>query len=131
MKPLMFVRLKNRDDIVGYITETENSVKIDKPLIVDIETFFDEGRQIIAMREYIPQTIVHMTSVTFKKSEIQFMYKVREEFANEYVELATMFYEEIPKLKTTKKKEKSTGELADKVISLMDALSDKKDKPVH
>lgn len=129
MKDLMFIRMRNDDDIVGYVTEiTESSITIQQPLFVGIETLYEEGKQIIALREYIPQSIVDLKEVKIPTNEIIFMEPTRSEFADEYHEVAEMFYESAPKIKSTKKRKGADG---NNVINMLDALTDKKDKTTH
>jgi hypothetical protein len=130
MKELMFVRLRSGIDIVGYVSSNEGKITIEYPMTVYIETYFEEGRQTIALREYIPQSIVDMKEVTFDDADVLFKQNTREEFIDEFDELSEIFYETTPKLKSNKKKvdESQAGE---KVVSLMEALAEKKDKSMH
>lgn len=131
-KQLKFIRLKDSlDDVVGLVTSHEKHITIEKPLFVMVDTIFDEGRQILSMREYIPQSIVDIREVDFKKTEILFSLPVREEFRDQYDQVATFFYDENTSLSEKPKKKKKLQVDSENVISLLEALKDKKDKPVH
>jgi hypothetical protein len=46
---LRFVRLKNfPDDLIGYVTYKDECLVIETPLRIEIETLFEEGRQILS-----------------------------------------------------------------------------------
>lgn len=131
-KQLKFIRLRNPydDDLLGYVTQQENVVNIEMPLRVMVETIFEEGRQILSMQEYLPQSIVEQRSVEFNLSEIHFMADVREDFVEQYDYVSDFFYNNEPKI-NTKKKEKVDDATKEKVVSILEALATKKDKPVH
>jgi hypothetical protein len=61
---LKFVRMKNTlDDIVGYVTYGTEYITIERPLRIDIETLFDEGRQILSLQEYLPQSVIEIKEI--------------------------------------------------------------------
>jgi len=133
---LKFVRLRTiPDDIIGYVTYKEGYIVVELPLRIEIETLFDEGRQILAMQEYLPQSVISIKEVDFDHEEVLFATPVREEFVEQYEYVADFFYNNEHKLKDiSKKKTKSadtTQESVDKVVSILEALQSKKDKPVH
>jgi hypothetical protein len=132
-KDLKFVRLRNTaEDIVGYVTFKEGYITIENPLRVDIETLFDEGRQILAMQEYLPQSVVTIKEIDILSEEVMFTTPVREDFVEQYEYVADFFYNNTTTLRdspTKKKKKKGTD--SDNVVSIMEAMINKKDKPVH
>ena len=135
-KELKFVRLKFMpDDLVGYVTYKEECIVIETPLRIEIETLFDEGRQILAMQEYLPQSVITIKEVEFYNEEVLFVTPVKEDFIEQYEYVADFFYNNETKLKSPEKKKAkgvdTTQESVDKVVSIMEALQSKKDKPVH
>ena len=137
---LKFVRLRSiPDDIIGYVSYKEGYIVIELPLRIEIDTLFDEGRQILAMQEYLPQSVISLKEVEFYHEEVLFVTPVREEFVEQYEYVADFFYNNEHKLKDiVKKKTKGKGvskeemtETAEKVVSILEALQSKKDKPVH
>ena len=63
-KELKFVRLKNHfEDLIGYVTYKDECLVIETPLRIEIETIFDEGRQILSMQEYLPQSVVEIKEI--------------------------------------------------------------------
>jgi len=130
-KELKFVRLKNSfDDIVGHVTFHDQYLTVEKPLVVDVETIFEEGRQILSIREYLPQSIISMREVDFNLDQVLFTTPVREDFKDQYEQVATFFYDQQAGLNEKPKKRKKVVD-AENVVSLLEALRDKKDKPVH
>jgi hypothetical protein len=140
-KELKFIRFRSiPDDIVGYVTYRDDLIIIETPLRVDIETHFEEHRQMLLMNEYLPQSIIDIQEVEFFVEDILLIASVKPEFAEHYEFVADFFYTKKHKIKTphtTKKKSKSkkveepSSENERNVISILDALASKKDKPVH
>ena len=140
-KELKFVRLRSiPDDIVGYVSYRDDLIIIETPLRVDIETDFREHRQMLSMNEYLPQSIIDIQEVEFFVEDILLIASVKPDFAEHYEFVADFFYTKKHKIKTsnkTKKKsklkkgEESSSEEERNVISILDALANKKDKPVH
>lgn len=133
---LKFVRLRTiPDDIIGYVSYKEGYILVERPLRIEIETLFDEGRQILAMQEYLPQSVVEIKEVEFYNEEVLFATPVRAEFVEQYEYVADFFYNNVTKLKEpVKKKTKKLEdgvETVDKVVSILEAMANKKDKPVH
>ena len=135
---LKFVRLRSiPDDIIGYVTYKQDYVTVELPLRIEIETLFDEGRQILAMQEYLPQSVIEIKEVDFSTDEVLFATPVRAEFVEQYEYVADFFYNNQSKLKEPiKKKTKGepvaeTAETVNKVVSILEAMASKKDKPIH
>jgi hypothetical protein len=133
---LRFIRLRSiPDDIIGYVTYKQDYITVELPLRIEIETIFDEGRQILAMQEYLPQSVIEMKEVDFYNEEVLFSTPVREEFIEQYEYVADFFYNNQANLKTIGKKKsklKQEGaEKVEKVVSILEAMANKKDKPVH
>jgi len=134
---LKFVRLRSiPDDIIGYVTYKEDCILVEQPLRIEIETLFDEGRQILAMQEYLPQSVISIKEVEFYNEEVLFVTPVREEFVEQYEYVADFFYNNEHKLKEPVKKKTKIStedfkETTEKVVSILEAMANKKDKPVH
>jgi len=137
---LKFVRTRSStipDDIIGYVTYKEGYIVVERPLRIEIETLFDEGRQILAMQEYLPQSVISIKEVDFDHEEVLFATPVREEFVEQYEYVADFFYNNQSKIKAPAKKsietevEKDILDKTQKVVSILEAMASKKDKPVH
>ncbi len=133
---LKFVRLRSiPDDIIGYVSYKEECIVIETPLRIEIETLFDEGRQILAMQEYLPQSVISIKEVEFYNEEVLFVTPVKPEFIEQYEYVADFFYNNTTSLKVPERKKTkgvdNTQENVDKVVSILEALQSKKDKPVH
>jgi hypothetical protein len=135
-KELRFVRLRSiPDDLIGYVTYKEECLVIEQPLRIEIDTIFDEGRQILSMQEYLPQSVVEIKEVEFYMEEVLFATPVRQEFVEQYEYVADFFYNNQHKLKEPVKKHtisaEQVSEKADKVVSILEALAKKDKGPVH
>jgi len=135
-KELKFVRFKNLpDDLVGWVSYKEECILIEMPLRVEIETMFDEGRQVLALQEYLPQSIIELREVEFLLEDVMFVTPIRPEFQEQYEFVSDFFYNNQAKfaeqLKNKKKKSKEKIEPLENVVSILEALKSKKDKPVH
>jgi len=135
-KELRFVRLRSiPDDLIGYVTYKEECLVIEQPLRIEIDTMFDEGRQILSMQEYLPQSVVEIKEVEFYMEEVLFATPVRQEFVEQYEYVADFFYNNQHKLKEPVKKHtisaEQVSEKADKVVSILEALAKKDKGPVH
>jgi hypothetical protein len=131
---LRFVRLRSLpDDLIGYVTYHDEYIVIETPLRIEIETIFEEGRQILAMQEYLPQSVIEMREVEFYSDEVLFTSPVRKEFYEQYEYVSDFFYNNTHNLTNNKKKKgkKDAQEMQDKVVSILEAMANKKDKPVH
>jgi len=133
---LKFVRLRTiPDDIIGYVTYKEECIVIEQPLRIEIETMFDEGRQILAMQEYLPQSVIEIKEVEFYNEEVLFVTPIKAEFVEQYEYVADFFYNNVTHLKTPEKKRtkkpEEISETTEKVVSILEALQSKKDKPIH
>ena len=135
-KELKFVRLRSiPDDLIGYVTYNEECLVIEQPLRIEIETIFDEGRQILSMQEYLPQSVIEIKEVEFYMEEVLFATPVRQEFVEQYEYVADFFYNNQHKLKEPVKKHtisaEQVSEKADKVVSILEALAKKDKGPIH
>ena len=129
---LKFVRLKNAyDDLVGYVTYGSGYLTIEMPLRVEIETIFEEGRQILSLQEYLPQSLVSIKSVDISMEDVMFSTALKQEFFEQYEYCRDFFYENETKSLKKKKIDAETTETAKKIVSIMEAIATKKDKPVH
>lgn len=135
-KELKFVRLRSiPDDLIGYVTHKEECLVIEQPLRIEIDTMFDEGRQILSMQEYLPQSVIEIKEVEFYMEEVLFATPVRQEFIEQYEYVADFFYNNKSKLKEPVRKyttsEEQISEKAEKVVSILDAMAKKDKGPVH
>ncbi len=128
---LKFVRLKNAyDDLVGYVTYGNDYLTIAMPLRVEIETIFEEGRQILSLQEYLPQSLVNIKAVDISMHDVMFSTPLKQEFYEQYEYCRDFFYDNESK-SLKKKKTEEVIEKAEKVVSILEAMQAKKDKPVH
>jgi hypothetical protein len=134
---LKFVRLRGScpDDLIGFVTYKEECIVIEKPLRVEMETIFEEGRQIIAMQEYLPQLVIELKEIEIPLEDILFVSPVKKEFIEQYEYVSDFFYtdesEKKAKLKAHKDSVAETAGKMEKVVSILEAMQAKKDKPVH
>lgn len=125
---IKFIRLATGEEVVAEVTEVENNLNLKYPLIVEVETFMEEGRQLLYMKEYLPQSVVGVKEVNITKDIVILSVPVAEEFLEQFEQATEFFYNSEVK-KPAKKKAKS--EDVSKVVSLFEAMLEKKDKPTH
>lgn len=133
---LKFVRMRNSyEDLIGYVTYSEEYIYIEKPLRIDVETIFDEGRQILSLQEYLPQSVVSLKGIEIELKDIMFITPVKEEFYEQYEYVSDFFYNNSSKIKKPTKKElkeiEETAEKVNKVVSIIEAMAKKDKGPVH
>jgi hypothetical protein len=137
-KELRFIRFRSiPEDIIGYVTHKDECIVIEMPLKVDVETIFEENRQLLLMNEYLPQSILDIQEIEFYNDEVLLIAPVKQEFVEQYEYVADFFYSNKHKLNIPQKKEsnsKNTAQMeekVEKVVSILEAMQAKKDKPVH
>lgn len=144
-----FIRFKQPyEDLAGYVTIKGEKILIEFPLIVELENIYEEGRQALYMREFLPQQIISTTSIEYSLDEILFHVPVKQEFADHYEQAKEFFFfEQIEhEKKVTIKKGTGYSEAGSdsteeatlseeeilnrvqKVVSFLDAMKNKKDK---
>ena len=131
---LKFVRMKNTlDDIVGYVTYGTEYITINQPLRIDIETLFDDGKQILSMQEYLPQSVIDIKEVDINLNDVMFITPVRKDFYEQYEYVSEFFYNNNAKIKPPSSSitSEEIAEKTQKVVSILEAMANKKDKPVH
>jgi hypothetical protein len=134
-KQLKFVRLRSLpEDLIGYVTYKDECIIIETPLKIEVETFFEEGRQILCMQEYLPQTVIEIREIELPLADIMFVTPVKEKFIEQYEYVRDFFYNNESKIRNPlmpKKTQEETQEEVTKVVSILEAMANKKDKPVH
>jgi len=131
-----FIRLTNKfEDMAGYVTITEDILTIEFPLIVELETLYDQGKQALYMREVLPQQIVTETKITFPLKEVVFHLPVREDFLDHYIQAKEFFfYEQFHdefEDDTENKPKRANDNKDENIISFPDIMNDRKNKPIH
>ena len=80
--------------------------------------------------------MISIKEVDFNHEEVLFATPVKPEFVEQYEYVADFFYNNQHKLKEPEKKKKKIKpkelmETTEKVVSILEAMANKKDKPVH
>lgn len=136
-KQLRFVRLRSSlEDLVGYVTRYDEHIVIEKPLRIDIETYFEESRQILSLQEYLPQSVISIQEIQIPINDIVFTTPVRQEFVEQYEHVSDFFYnnEHNPINKKKRRKFAEIDELKESqenVVSIIEALAKKDKGPMH
>lgn len=132
---IVLIRFKgdmNLEDITCVIkndikNDINDDIEIFYPLITILENVIEEGRQILLLYEFLPQSIVTRKSIIIKKSDTMFIETVKEEFSNQFIIACDFFYgTEYHKTKETSPPRHESNN----VISILDSLKDK-DNKVH
>jgi len=136
-KQLRFVRLRSSlEDLVGYVTRYDEHIVIEKPLRIDIETYFEESRQILSLQEYLPQSVISIQEIQIPINDIVFTTPVRQEFVEQYEHVSDFFYNNEHKPINKKKRRKfaeidELKESQENVVSIIEALAKKDKGPMH
>jgi len=134
---LKFVRTRSTfDDLIGYVTYGNEFLTIERPLRIEVETIFDEGRQILSLQEYLPQSVIELQEVEIKLDDVVFVTPVRKEFHEQYEQISEFFYNNVAKIRSPgsemdEEQKQEVLEKTRKVVSILEAMANKKDKPVH
>lgn len=134
---LKFVRTRSTfDDLIGYVTYGNEFLTIERPLRIEVETIFDEGRQILSLQEYLPQSVIDLQEVEIKLDDVVFVTPVRKEFHEQYEQISEFFYNNVAKIRSpnsemSDEQKEEVIEKTRKVVSILEAMANKKDKPVH
>lgn len=128
---IRYIRLKSSDEIIGYVNETETGYNCSRPVLLFVINMFEDGKQLLNFREYLPPTIVENQEVHFDKSEVLYIGPVKSSFKDEYVEMSNYFFDVEIKQKTKVADSLEGSSKKEKIVSIVEALMDKKGKPVH
>lgn len=105
-----FFKLHNGQDLVGYLAkESDNSVIIQRPLVVNIENDFMNARQMLNVREWLPPIITKLDEVELPKELVLLIAEVNDTFAEDFKEVINYFY-------GVKPKKRERNKSADKVV---------------
>jgi hypothetical protein len=127
---IKYIRLRNNEEVIAEMTTTEDTVEMHQPVLLMVVSMYEEGRQMLNFREYLPPTIVKEQKLVLPKSEVLYVLDIKDEFADQYTEMCVYLFEEVEERKTPKKKV-DASEAAAKVVSLAEAILEKKGKPIH
>jgi hypothetical protein len=137
-KELKFVRLKDQwQDLVGYVTYKDECILIETPLKIEVETLFDEGRQILSMQEFLPQSVISIREIEIPTESIMFVTPVKDDFVEQYEYVSDFFYnnKHTPAEGSKRKKKKvdteKLKENVENVVSILEAMAKKDKGPVH
>jgi len=133
---LKFVRLRGSlEDLVGYVTHYDEHIVIYRPLLVEIDTMFDDNKQILSLQEYLTQAIIDIQEIEIPIYDVAFTTPVKEDFVEQYEYIAKFFYDVKNRgksvVKTKEEVREAVSDTAQKVVSILEALANKKDKPIH
>lgn len=126
---IRYLKLTNGEELIAYVSTNSSSYEINRPVMLMIVNIYEESRQLLNFREYLPPTIAKEQKLTIGKKEVFFMLEVQDQFKEQYIEMCEYLFDEGDKKKPVTKKD-VTDEGA-KVVSLAQALQEKKGKPVH
>lgn len=128
---IKYIRLQNSDEILAYTEETAKEYVLTRPMLLFIVNYYEDGKQLLNFREYIPPTIVDEQTIRIPKKDVVFCSPVKEEFREQFIEMNDYFFETTPKVKTKTKLDEAGSSKKEKIVSIVEALMDKKGKPVH
>jgi hypothetical protein len=118
---IKFIKLRNGSDIVAFIlSENESSIHIKRPLYVQVENDFQNGRQMVDVREFLPPIITDAEDVVIPKSDVMTISTVRQSFKDEFNDVVNYFYSVKPR-----KRDKAKSNSDDKIVPFNSRDSDK------
>jgi hypothetical protein len=80
----------------------------------------------------LPQAVIDLQEIEIPGEEISFTTPVKADFVEQYEHIADFFYDVQTRGKSALVKSKEdVSDTAQKVVSILEALASKKDKPVH
>jgi len=129
---IKFLKLRNGEDLVAKVTVDGDKLVLNRPVAIMIENIYEEGRQLLNVREWLPPTVVLSDTATILSSEVLATMEINPEFLEQYDEICEMFFDNKPVIKKKTKAKSLTSD--DKVVSILEALTgmnEKKDKPIH
>ena len=113
-----FVKLKNREIVIGFVEQHEDFIYIARPIELAFENYEDEDQQILKIKEWLPPLIAKFDYVTIDMKDIFCILEVQDNFLENYLEMSEAFFDVIP---TASMKKRALQEQADKsVVSLED-----------
>jgi len=116
MENIKIVRLKNGEDIVGQIYDTNDSYDVIEPMTVDVEYRGKEAGLI--MRHWLPVQLVKHNEISIKHSDVLCVLEPSDDFAEYYVNT-------VEKIHDLLKARNLVDELNDdEVNDIMDALDE-------
>lgn len=129
---IKFLKLRNGEDLVAKVTADGDTLVLKRPVAIMIENIYEEGRQLLNVREWLPPTVVLSDTATIPSCEVIATLEINPEFVEQYEEICEMFFDNKPVIKKKTKAKSLSSD--DKVVSILEALTgmnEKKDKPIH
>ena len=85
------------------------------------------------MQEYLPQSVIEIKEVDINLNDVMFITPVRKDFYEQYEYVSEFFYNNNAKIKPPSSSitSEEIAEKTQKVVSILEAMANKKDKPVH
>lgn len=125
---IKYFRTVSGEEIIAYTQEEGDNYILHKPVEMYIATYYEEGTQLMNFKEYIPPSVVKVDHITMPKDMIILCLETNDDFKQQYIDMCDTLYT-VQRSKSKKKNESSGGE--EKVLSLIEALLEKKNKPTH
>jgi len=92
---LVFIKLHNGDDIVGYLldkTDPHTHHHIGRPLHIHIETDMSNGRQMIEVEPMLPPILIELDRISIPVDDVNIMTPIRDSFREELDDVIKYFY---------------------------------------
>ena len=116
MDNIKIVRLKNGEDIVGQITNVDDSYDVIEPMTVDVEYRGKEPG--LVMRHWLPIQLVKHNEITIKQADVLCVLEPSDDFVEYYMNT-------VEKIHDLLKARNLVDELDDdEVNNIMDALEE-------
>jgi hypothetical protein len=116
MDDVKILRLQNGDNVIGYITNLNDSIKVVDPMLVDVQ--FINNRTELFMQHWLPKVLVKHNEAIISCKDILFVTDPTDDF-NEYYRNTV---ERVNELLTYKEKTKDMNE--EQINIIMDAYEE-------
>jgi hypothetical protein len=93
MSPIIFIKLRHGEDLVAYLLEeNETSFHIKRPMLINVMSDMQTGKQMISVKEWMPPIITDMDDAFISKKDIYLSAPVRDSFKEEITGVINYFY---------------------------------------
>lgn len=85
MSYIKIIRLKTGEDVIGFLEPGKSTLKIRYPVTIQIHYDFEEERQELLMKYWLPVSLIEENSAEIQRSEILLIMGVKKEFREYYL----------------------------------------------
>ena len=125
MEQIKIVRLKNGEDIIGYVSESEYKCHIRDALVIQLHDDIRHQKQTLVLASWAPSSIIKVNECILYESDILTKFDPTEEFVDHY--MGTL----IAMTNVAKAKEEADKLSDNELIEMIEALRESQQTTVH